>query len=570
MLAVGSPGVSRPADASGYAGGGSAAFESLIASQRPGQYLVEIAAYKGGQARSGGLSTLADVPLADLPRSSGVSIGQITLRYADRHWVGAPVIDAVSPDGALANAFYEGRIVAPLLMSRQMPLLPEEPRRVQRQFGAIEIANGDGGLDTVLQSYAVDGRRVRVLFGPLMGRYGDFAVIADTLATGWEGDELSVRLALRDQSYALDLPLQSNLYGGGGGADGNAELEGKPKPLAFGLVRNATPVLVDPANLIFQVHDGAIEAIDDVFDRGAALANSGDDAGDYAALVALSVAAGEYATCLSAGLFKLGSSPDGLITCDLRGDADPDYADTLDLIALRILRDRAGLPSSVIVASTFAGVATLGGSLGFYLPHTASPTTSEVMDTLLASVGGWWGASRDGRLRAGRLTDPGPRSPNLYLGIYDILSIEPAPAPVPRWRQRATYAPNWTAQRGEDLAASVTPARRQFLTELERAVAAADTVVKVRHLQALDPSPLPTLFDSAADAQSIVDYLLALHSVDRQAFFVRVKRIGYQADLQTVARVTYPRYGLQNGKNFAVIGIEENAQAEETILKVWG
>lgn len=469
-----------------------------------------------------------------------------------------------------ANVFYEGRVTVPLVMERQMPLLPEEPRRVQRQFGEIEIANGDGQLDDVVQSYAVDGRRVVVKFGPYLGPYGDFATIADVVGTFWEADDLTVRLQLRDRSYNLDLPLQASLYAGSGGAEGTAEIEGKPKPLLYGRCRNVAPVMVDPANLILQVHDGAIEAIDDVFDRGAALTDSTDDAADYTALVALSVSAGAFATCRAEGLIKLGSSPDGLVTADVRGDATPGYADTLDVIALRLIEDRAGLDPVFINRSTFAGAAAIAGELGIYISQNETPTTAEALSVLLAAVGGWWGAARDGRIRAGRLVDPSGRTPTLYLDQYSVLALEPEGAPVPRWRQRCSYQRNWTVQRGEDLAASVTDARRQFLTEGVRAVTAADAVVRNRHLQALDPDPLPTLYEQSADAQTLADYLLGLHSPDRRIFTVTVKRLGYLLDLQSIVRLTWPRLGLQNGRNFAVIGIREDADRDETILRLFG
>lgn len=541
-----------------------ALFELIEAADGAGQYLVEIIAYKGGEARSGGLWTLAEGPLATVPTGGGVTVGQVTLRYADRHWMGDP--DAAQK----ANTFYEGRVTSPLVMERNMPLLPEQARRVQRQFGIIEIANGDGQLDSIVQSYAVDGRRVRVLFGPYMGSYSDFRPVADVLGTGWEGDDLSVRLGLRDRSYALDLPLQSELYAGTGGAEGTEELTGKPKPLLFGRCRNVTPTLVDPVNLIYQVHDGAIHALDEVFDRGAALTDSTDDVASYAALVAQSVSAGEFATAKAVGLFKLGATPDGLITADVRGDATPDYADTLDLIALRILDDRAGLDGRFINRPSFAGAATIGGEMGIYISSAEIPTTAQVLDALLASVVGWWGAARDGRVRAGRLTKPEDRTANLTLDQYDILALEPEEPPVPRWRQRVAYKRNWTEQRGEDLAASVTAARRQFLTEPLRAVSAVDTDVRVRHLQALDPDPLPTLFESSVTAQALAADQIALHAPDRRVFRVTLKKLGYLIDLGKIVHITWPRLGLQNGKKFTVIGIVEDGTYDTTTLRVWG
>lgn len=137
------------------------AFRTLVeAASQNGQYLVEITAYKGGEVRSGGLWTLGEGPLGAVAGGTGVSVGQVELVYGDRHWIADP------DDPTRPNTFYEGRVTVPLAVERRMPLLPEDGRRVTRQFGTIEIANGDGELDSVVLANAVDGRQVRVLYGP--------------------------------------------------------------------------------------------------------------------------------------------------------------------------------------------------------------------------------------------------------------------------------------------------------------------------------------------------------------------------------------------------------------------
>jgi len=530
---------------------------------RPGQYLVEITAFAGGEGRSGGIATIAEIPLADLPKGGAVTGIEAVFRYADRHWAGEPT------DPSMANVFYEGRVTVPLVMERQMPLLPEEERRVQRQLGNIEIHNADGALDELV-TYAVDGRAVRVLFGPAGGAYGDFTVIANVLATGWEADDIIARVLLRDLSFALDQPLQRTLYAGTGGDEGGEEVKGKPKPLCFGRARNITPVLIDPARLIYQWHDGAGLAVDGVYDRAAALTASGSDVADYAALAAATVPAGNYTTANAVSMFRLGSTPAGLVTADVRGDANPSYVDAIDTIALRVLTARAGLRSSLIDTATWAALgAAAPGEMGIYIGEQETPTTNDVINRLVGSVGGWWGASRAGLLRAGRLMDPADETAALPLDQYDILTLEPEATPIPRWRQRVAYRPNWTPQQ-TDIAPGVTPERRQFLVGPERVEPATDETVRTRRLGADDPPPLTSFYDAAADAQALAAALLALYSPDRRIFRATVKRLGYLLDLGQCISVTWPRLGLGAGRNFIVIGIREEADRDETVLRLWG
>jgi hypothetical protein len=509
------------------------------------------------------LATWVEVPLATAPRNATVDTGETALNYADRHWVGSPT-DVDKP-----NEYYEGRVEIPLLMERNIPIVPEESRRVRRQFGSIRISNYDGALDSFLRSYAIDGRQIRVLFGPYGGAYSDFLLIADVLGEAWETTSDHVTVAIRDQSFSLDQPIQTNLYAGTGGAEGNAEIEGKPRPLLYGKCLNVTPIMVDPTCLIYQAHDGPIHAVDAVYDQGAELTFNADYA-DFTALEAASIPAGNFATAKAEGYIRLSSSPAGLITSDVRGDTNPDYTDTLDVIALRLLIERAGIPSRFIRSDTWAGVAAIAGEMGVYISPAQPFTTEIVMDELVTAVGGWWGTARDGRIRAGRLSEPEDRTASRYFDQFDIMALEQETSLIPRWRQRVGYQRNWTVQRGEDLAGIVTDERRQFLTEAFRVISTSDFSIKVRHQEASDPAPLISLYDNETDAQRLADYLHDLYGVDRRVFRMTVKRLGYLLDLNSFVHVTWPRYGLDNGKKLAVVGIREDADRDETVLRLWG
>lgn len=535
------------------------------------QFLIDIYAYRGGTPTSGGLATVSEIPIADLPAGSDVAVGSFNLRFADRDWTGEP------DDTLEANTFYEGRVSMPLMMDAQAPLYPEEQRRVQRQFGAIEIINSDAALDNIIQSYAVDGRRVQVRFGPYMGAYEDFAIIADMIAVGWQPGEEIVRLPLRDAAYGLDLPLQENLYGGTGDADGTVELAGKPKPLCYGQVSNITPVFLVPLHLIYQVHDGQINAVSTVYDRASALTldtsiGAGGDFANYADLVAASVGVSKFATCLALGLFKLGSSPEGLITADVLGDMTGNvYTDRLDQIVLRIMYDRAGVDPLIVDEGTFIGTSAIGGPMGVFFSQNEPVSATAAIDGLIGSLAAWWGASSiTGKLRAGRLLVPESIEPSYFLDQYDVLSVEPEAKPIPRWRQRVAYAPNWTVQRGEDLNAAISDDRRQLLSEPFSVVTQSDATIKIRHIIAQDPDVVLTFLRDEADAQTVANLLQQLYGVERQIYRVVTKFAGLEIDLGDCVNFSYPRFGLDSGSNFIVIGRSPDVGRGTVELRIWG
>jgi len=545
--------------------------QTLISSpDKPGQFLVEIVAYQGSSAASGGAEAIAEIPFSSFPPGSSVATGPVTLRYSDRDWIGEPT------DGMQPNVFYEGRVVTPLMMDTQAPLYPENERRVQRQFGMIEILNSDGEFDSIIQALSVDGRAVTVRFGPYMGRYSDFAVVASMLGAAWQPGEDMITLAVQDQVYTLDLPVQSNLYGGGGGADGTSDIQGKPKPLCYGEVSNITPVFLDPLNLIYQIHDGPVQSVDAVYDRGGALTldtgvGTGGDVADYAALVSATVGASQFATCLAQGLFKIGSSPAGVITVDAKGDkTGGTYSNQIDDIATWIFEDRSNISASLIDTASFTSAAALGGPIGLYVDQNQTPTASQVIDTILQSIGGWWGAEISGKIKAGRIRIPETTAPDFYFDKFDLLTIAPEQMPIPRWRQRVAYAQNYTVQRGEDLDVTVTDARRQFLIEPYAIVTSSSATLQIRHPIAQDPAVVPTLLVNQSDAQTVCDYLQLLYGAERQIIRVTTKRLGLTVNLGACVNLTYPRFGLDGGKNFIVIGRSLDMDKQEIELRLWG
>lgn len=530
------------------------------------QYLIELYTFKGGQGASGGLETVSEIPVASLPKGSGTTIGEATLRYADRHWVGDPA------DTAYPNVFFEGRVTTPILMDRQAPIYPEESRRIDRQFGAIEIINADGAFDLITKSYFIDGRRVQIRLGPYMADYSQFAIVADCLATSWtQGDDI-VRIALRDQSYTLDNPAQSTLYLGTGGAEGTAELTGKPKPMLYGYCPNVTAVQIDPLQLIYQVHDSLISSVDQVYDRGTALTldtsvGTGGNVANHAALEAATVGASKFVTCLAEGKFKLGSSPLGVITADVKGDATDGYTDAIGTIAMRLLA-RAGLSADLVDAPSFDAVPTW--SAGIYVNSTETKSTSEMLNQLLGSVAGSWGSARNGKIRATLSADPDPADIALSLDQYDILSIKPEAKPVPRWRQRVAYGRNWTVQTGNDVNVAVADDRKQYLAAQYRIATSGDGRVFSQHAAAADAPVLETLLNSQADAQALADQLIDLFGAERDVYRVVTKRKAFVAELGKTTRIAYPRQGLTGGKNFIVKGMREDAAHDEIELRVWG
>lgn len=472
------------------------------------------------------------------------------------------------PDDTPSNQEYEPRLLIPLMFSQSLYSNGQFSGESIPGYGAITIVNADGELDS-FTNYAVDGRRCVVRLGSPDFSYSDFGVVFDGTMESIEFSNATIEVRVRDLQHILSLPLQQTVYSGAGGWNGTPDLAGRVIPHCYGRVRNAEPVLVDASNLRYQIHYRAVSQIDSVRDKGVSLTNFGD----YASLVLLDAAAipaGDYATCLTQGCFKLGSSPVGQVTVDAIGDSvGGATSDTATLIQ-RISQD-VGLMTS-FDSGSFTTLTGLNGSAnGVY--EVEQVTISEVLTKLINSIGGFYTFDRAGRMTVGRIDTPSG-IPSAEFTKYEILSFVRKPTAVPNWRIKLGYRPNLRNLSQSELASSFLPGGinasfNSSLTDEFRYVVSEDSSVKTAHLLAADQEVYTSLDDST-DAQEESDRLLSMFKISRDVYTVKVKTQPLSRKLGEVIRLTHSRYGLSGGKLFVIVGLVEDYVSSTVEMEVWG
>jgi hypothetical protein len=527
-------------------------------------FLYELTVYRRNLMGSW-IETFGTLPFATVPNDI-VTPAEATLRYSDTGYISKPT-------DSVPNTSFEGSVSAGLQITRTTPAVPEASRRVTVQVGTFSLTNDDGSLDGEVQNDTVDGRKCRVLLGLNTNGYDQFVPIYTGRMVEWDNDGTNVNVNVRDESYRLDIPLQTDLYDGTGGYNGDSNLAGKPRPLGFGKHLNISPPLINGASLIYQVSSRSILAVDSVYDRGATI-TTGADYANYAALAAATVAGGTYATCVAFGLFRLGSAPSGLVTCDVRGDAVGGYVDTTALIAKRIIKDFGGLADTDLNLATWNSFDTnLPGTIGWW-QGTASALVSDALNAILAHCAGWWGANPNGKFEVGRISPPTSDSYVQALAEKDMIKLEILPplsgTDPPRFRQRVGYQKNWTPQQDTDLAAVVGASRRQFLAQDYRLTSSTDLSVQASFLLATDPDPLGSLFDNQSDAQSLGDGLLTIYKAKRQPVRVTLDLKGLSSVLSATTLITHRR--LNGGSALPMLLMDSVilADARQMQLLLWG
>lgn len=473
------------------------------------------------------------------------------------------------------NRSFLPRLRQPFNFSQTIPIPGTGRSRGRTGIGAVRIANGDGALDAELIR-AWPGRPLDILVGGTVkpGRFGEDVLTLSEFETLFSGTVETIAasideivLTIRDPAARLDVPIEANFYGGTGGLDGGDDLAGVAKPKGFGVCYNARPAPVDPVNGIYQLHDGAMNAVTEVRDSGVALSFDAD----VADITTATPATGEFATSLATGFIKLGAPPVGAVTADFEGDAAGSYVETVADLFERIAVTHGPLAASEVDTAALAAVDAAKPYVAGYYTGDRRPGVSSILDSLMASVDGYWTFTRAGLVTAGLYVSPEAETASVTLTSVDIADgrLELLATPNPIWRQSVGYHRQWTQQSEGELASGVSAEDRVLYGQPELLAADSNTSTKDVFRLAEELS-ISTLLAEEADAQTEATARLNRHRKVRRLYRFPAPRSLYLLDVGAVAGITHPRYGLEAGRNLLITGIEEDANGRDLIVTAWG
>jgi len=472
-----------------------------------------------------------------------------------------------------ANQLFEARLSSVFNFEIHLFSGSEPEGRSAVGQGDIRILNGDGFLDNKLR-FGWNGRTIEIWRGEKTAPFSNFKLLfnglADSLA--WTEHEISVRL--RDRQLAFDRPIQTEVYDGSGGLNGNDNVKGKRKPQVYGKVLNVEPVSIDPTNLLYQVHDRQVSSIFAVRDAGVALTSAADVSAG--AIVSTTVSAGQYVTSIDSGVFKVGASPSGRITADVEGDAFGSvYVDNTAAIIRRIvttrlvgqsLTDPDDLDVEAFTSTIADQPSTVGISLG-----TDQVDVGTILDELLSGIGGYWAFTREGKFTLGILTAPASAASEVTYTDADVSERLPMSRSSvrPSWRRSVAYQRLGTVQSPDEMAGSVSDEDVAFYFQQYRLAQASDSSIRAKHRLALEKEAASN-FDASDNAEAEATRLLALHGTLRDLYEVGITNANFTRWVGDTVTLQMSRFDLSSGKPFVVVGIREIAETGETELELWG
>lgn len=429
-----------------------------------------------------------------------------------------------APSDTPANTVYTPCIVGGVNVNEKLPI----DGTASISWGDIELANNDGSRDAWLADVWAN-RAITVLVGDMRWPRADFrtvfsGVVDDLASQG--ADRLNI--VLRDKSQRLNTPLTSTTLGG---TTANKE---RLLPLCFGEVHNIEPLLVDPANLEYQVHQGAIERIIEVRDNG------------------VPVAITEY---LATGKFRLAATPVGQVTASVQG-AKPGgtYANTVAALVQHIATTYGTTPLTggdldSAQLATFAAAHTQ--AVGLYV---ASKTNAlEVCQQLAASVGAQVAFTPAGLLRLLKIHLPAVGTPTAVTATAMLAnSLALASRPPIVAGVRLGYCQNHTVQAN---VAGGVPAEHRSLYAQEWLLASADNATTATAYRLTTaPEQTNTLLQATADAQAEATRRLALWGTRRSVFSYTGTPATLVPALGDAQTITHARFGLAAGATGQIIG----------------
>lgn len=414
--------------------------------------------------------------------------------------------------------------------------------------GDIEIDNPNGELDAWLQ-YVWSNRDIKIWVGDPRWPRSEFrrvfwGKIAD--CDSKSNDKLNI--LVRDKLQQLNTPISEVKLGG---TTPNKDML---IPTLFGECSNVTPLLIDPVNLVYQIHNGPVESIFEVRDNGKPITVTVNNA---------------------AGTFALTGKPEGTITVSAQGDKPAGvYSNTISKLIQRIVTNfgKAGdafTSSDLDAANLSAFDAACQQPVGIYAQNRENVLS--IVNSLASSVGAQAVMSRAGTLRLFQLALPAGGTSTLITEAQILASggrsgLQISSRPPVVAAVKLGYCQNWTTQ--SNLLTGI-PEQHKDLFSIEWLTAtASDSSVKAAYRLNSDPVRRDTCLLVNGDAQAEAQRELDLWKIPRTVYKFPGTAELMLLELGSAVTLKHRRFNLSGGVNGMVISLTPDWLAGRIDLEV--
>lgn len=341
-------------------------------------------------------------------------------------------------------------------------------------IGNIVIPNSSGHFD-YLDDCAFAGRQFRSYWAESEDSTESYPFVTGTVKRS-EMSMTELTLSVSDVLDTMDIQMQLGVFAGtnlgmgavGGLEGGEDDIKGQIKPCVFGRCRNIEPSLINAFHLIYACNydrDGNRKAVDsfwNVYGKGVEYLYEGDVA-TTELLIDASVSEGHYKSCVSEGTFRLGTVPNGTVTCDVFECSRTESS--AGKVIARILDQ---YPSPEVDLSSLENLHDdFKCPVGIYI--TTERTLLEVIREILSTVDAWILPDYNGISRVGRISEV-LESPKFILTRDEIRELDRVPSSdnsnnIPSYSVKILHTKNWKTLDRSSLALAVPENLQQFFEQ---------------------------------------------------------------------------------------------------------
>lgn len=428
------------------------------------------------------------------------------------------------------------------------------------QLGDVAIRNGSGSRDALV-NYGWIGRVLEIRAGDRAWPLSQFAAILQGTVSGIRWNEETIHLTPALRTALFDQLVTRTYFAGTGDEEGPAEIAGQPIPIAIGRCRQVPMQQLDAGKQIWRVAE-RVDSFIAVRDIGLAVTASGTDHADYAAIDAATVPPGEYHTCTGLGLVRFGSDVT-LPTCDIDGDpaAGTTVPDMIEWLVTTRLRAGVKLASAEIDGGAFNRANDdRGWTAGLLIAEETA--MQDALLTLARTIGAYAMPTRAGLLSLGLYALPANPSATLTARQVDDAGPELESLLRPARQVTVGYRPNVRPLTDAEMSETITD-REAFRQSFRTVVAVAASTPR----DAVDYR-IDTTLDDADDATELAGILIAMLSRTTQRYRVPLRTLTLPHWLGDRVRFEYPRFGLDSGVDYIVVGLDESSDGTRSLVLI--
>lgn len=441
-----------------------------------------------------------------------------------------------------ANTVYDPIIIGSSVQTVERMNVTDQQASIS--YGDIELANLDGSLDSWLFDIW-SNRAINVLIGDVRWTRAEFQVIfAGIVEDIGSRSRDTLNLKLRDKLQRLNTPVTETTLGG------TTSNKNQLIPLTFGECHNLSPLLTNPATLEYQVHGGQMERLIEVRDNGVPVTAT---------------------ATLATGKFTLAATPYGKITASVQGDKpSATWNNTAKKIIERLVTGYGEATNRFVSGDLDASNLTAFDTanpqvLGIYFSEREN--VLDVCNQVAATVGSRLVMSRAGLLKLIKIELPAPGTP-FTITADDVLvgSMRISEKLAVQAGFKLGFAKNWTVQ--DALDTRIPNAHKDLYAKEWLTVSAKDATTKTDYKLDGEPEQIDTYFLTETDASAEATRLLNLFKTPRFIITFDATARLLQLELGQAVTITYPRFGMDAGKNGMVVGLSPDWDSARVSVEV--